>query len=52
MNPPTATIVIPLLNQVDDWLEQCVDSALRQTVPAGMRPVFSVASRTLMKYFR
>jgi len=30
---PRASLVIPLLNQVDAWLEQCVVSALDQTVP-------------------
>ncbi|MDH3691712.1 MAG: glycosyltransferase family 2 protein [Gammaproteobacteria bacterium] len=29
-----ATIVIPLLRQVDTWLERCILSALDQTVPA------------------
>ena len=33
MNYP-ATIVIPLLRQVDSWLDQCVRSALTQSVPA------------------
>jgi len=33
MNYP-ATIVIPLLRQVDTWLDQCVRSALTQTIPA------------------
>lgn len=28
---PAATIIIPLLQQPDDWLEQCVGSALAQT---------------------
>ena len=29
---PQASLVIPLLSQMDSWLEQCVSSALRQTV--------------------
>ena len=31
---PAASIVIPLLNQRDTWLRQCVLSAMRQTAPA------------------
>jgi hypothetical protein len=29
-----ATILIPLLSQREDWLEQCVRSAITQTEPA------------------
>lgn len=36
-----ATIVIPLLNQVDAWLEQCVRSALAQTVRCEVIVVWS-----------
>jgi glycosyltransferase involved in cell wall biosynthesis len=38
---PRATIVIPLLDQVDAWLEQCVRSALAQTVRAEVVVVHS-----------
>jgi glycosyltransferase involved in cell wall biosynthesis len=38
---PAASIVIPLLNQRDTWLRQCVLSALRQTVPADVVVVCS-----------
>lgn len=38
---PAAGIVIPLLNQRDSWLRQCVLSALRQTVPADVVVVCS-----------
>jgi GT2 family glycosyltransferase len=34
--PAAATIVVPLLDQVDAWLEQCVRSALAQTVPCDV----------------
>ena len=34
MNSYPATLVIPLRQQVDEWLEQSVDSCLRQTVAA------------------
>jgi len=36
-----ATIVIPLLDQVDEWLEQCVRSALGQSVPCEVVVVLS-----------
>jgi GT2 family glycosyltransferase len=36
-----ATIVIPLLVQRDDWLRQCVVSALQQTVPSEVIVVVS-----------
>ncbi len=39
--PPAASIVIPLLNQRDDWLRQSVISALRQTVPVEVVVVYS-----------
>lgn len=38
---PVASIVIPLLNQRDTWLRQCVLSAMRQTVPAEVVVVCS-----------
>lgn len=38
---PAASIVIPLLNQRDSWLRQCVLSALRQTVPVDVVVVCS-----------
>lgn len=38
---PTASVVIPLLNQRDDWLRQCVVSALCQTVPVDVVVVYS-----------
>ena len=38
---PAASIVIPLLNQRDDWLRHCVLSALRQTVPTDVVVVCS-----------
>lgn len=38
---PAASLVIPLLNQRDSWLEQCLLSALRQTVPADVLVVCS-----------
>jgi len=38
---PAASIVIPLLNQRDTWLRQCVLSAMRQTVPAEVVVVCS-----------
>lgn len=41
MSKSNATIVIPLLNQVDAWLEQCVRSALEQTVKAEVIVVIS-----------
>lgn len=34
MNTAPASVVIPLLRQPDAWLAQCVQSALRQSVPA------------------
>lgn len=38
---PAASIVIPLLNQRDTWLRQCVLSALRQTVQTDVVVVCS-----------
>jgi glycosyltransferase involved in cell wall biosynthesis len=38
---PTATIVIPLLRQVDDWLAQSIRSAVSQTVPCEVIVVTS-----------
>jgi hypothetical protein len=38
---PRATLVIPLLRQRDDWLEQCVASALTQSVPCQVVVVTS-----------
>jgi glycosyltransferase involved in cell wall biosynthesis len=43
---PAASIVIPLLNQRDSWLRQCVLSALRQTVAADVVVVCSPRTRT------
>jgi GT2 family glycosyltransferase len=40
-----ATIVIPLLDQVDDWLEQCLRSALDQTVRCEVIVVSSPKTR-------
>jgi len=40
-----ATIVIPLLDQVDDWLVQCVRSALDQSTPAEVIVVHSPRAR-------
>ena len=40
-----ATIVIPLLDQVDEWLEQCVRSALAQTVACEVVVVLSPRTR-------
>lgn len=40
-----ATIVVPLLDQVDSWLEACVRSALEQTVPCEVIVVFSSRAR-------
>ncbi len=40
-----ATIVIPLLDQVDEWLEQCVRSALGQTVGSEVVVVLSPRTR-------
>ncbi len=40
-----ATIVVPLLDQVDSWLEQCVQSALAQTVPCEVIVVYSTRAR-------
>ena len=42
---PAASIVIPLLNQRDSWLRQCVLSALRQTVPVDVVVVCSPRTR-------
>jgi GT2 family glycosyltransferase len=36
-----ASIVIPVLNQVDDWLRMCVHSALAQSVPCEVLVVLS-----------
>lgn len=41
MTPPRATILIPLLNQVDAWLETCVRSAIEQSVPCDVLVVMS-----------
>ncbi len=41
-----ASIVIPLLDQVDGWLERCVRSALRQTLPCEVIVVLSPKTRT------
>jgi glycosyltransferase involved in cell wall biosynthesis len=38
---PAATLIIPLLNQVDAWLDQAVRSALAQTVPCEVLVVVS-----------
>src|ERR1017187_6280446 len=40
-----ATIVIPLLDQVDEWLAQCVRSALGQTVRCEVVVVLSPKTR-------
>ena len=40
-----ATIVIPLLDQVDEWLRQCVRSALMQTVRCEVVVVLSPITR-------
>jgi GT2 family glycosyltransferase len=42
---PVASIVIPVLNQRESWLSQCVLSALRQTVPADVVAVCSPRTR-------
>ena len=42
--PDQATIVMPLLQQRDDWLEQAVLSALCQTVPVAVIVVTSPAT--------
>ena len=42
---PAASIVIPLLNQPDRWLRQCVVSALQQTVPTEVVVVCSPGTR-------
>jgi glycosyltransferase involved in cell wall biosynthesis len=36
-----ATIIVPLLRQKDEWLSQCLDSAVRQTVPCEVLVVVS-----------
>ena len=41
---PQASIIIPLLNQPDEWLEQCVESATGQTVHCEV--IVVVSSRT------
>ena len=38
---PAATLILPLLNQVDAWLDQAVRSALAQTVPCEVIVVIS-----------
>lgn len=38
---PAATLIIPLLNQEDAWLDQAVRSALAQTVPCEILVVIS-----------
>ncbi len=40
-----ATIVVPLLDQEDAWLEQCVRSALAQTVPSEVIVVCAPRAR-------
>lgn len=40
-----ATIVIPLLDQVDQWLDQCVRSALDQTIRCEVAVVLSPKTR-------
>jgi glycosyltransferase involved in cell wall biosynthesis len=40
-----ATIVIPILDQVDEWLRQCVRSALMQTVRCEVVVVLSPVTR-------
>ena len=40
-----ATIVVPLLDQVDSWLEQSVRSALAQTAPCEVIVVYSTRAR-------
>ena len=40
-----ATIVIPLLDQVDEWLAQCVRSALAQTIRSEVVVVLSPKTR-------
>lgn len=42
---PTASIVIPLLNQVDPWLEKCVLSALAQIVACEVIVVISKGTK-------
>jgi GT2 family glycosyltransferase len=41
-----ASIVIPLLDQVDEWLNRCVRSALQQTVRCEVIVVLSPRTRT------
>lgn len=41
---PLASIVIPLKSQKDEWLDQCVRSALRQTAPCEVIVVRSAAT--------
>src|SRR5262245_25311672 len=36
-----ATIIVPLLRQRDEWLRQCLDSAVTQTVPCEVLVVVS-----------
>ncbi len=38
---PAATIVVPLLSQEEDWLRQCLRSALEQTLPVTVAVVTS-----------
>lgn len=53
---PAATIVIPLLGQPDDWLQQCVCSALAQTADAEVIVVCSArtppSNRLLLEKLR
>jgi glycosyltransferase involved in cell wall biosynthesis len=41
---PLATIIIPLKRQKDEWLDQCVQSALRQTAPCELIVVRSAVT--------
>lgn len=41
MPSPRATLIVPLFRQVDEWLRQCVLSAVTQTVPCEVLVVVS-----------
>ena len=41
MREAKATLIIPLLTQRDEWLRQCVTSALKQTLPCEVLVVIS-----------
>jgi glycosyltransferase involved in cell wall biosynthesis len=43
---PLASIIIPLKSQKDEWLDQCVRSALRQTAPCEVIVVRSAVTPT------